>query len=360
MPERADVRQLRTQAKELLQSLLEAQPEALALAAQHDPSLSAADAKLADAQRLLARKHGFASWPRLVEEVETPLLLASMKAALESGDAEGLDALLKANASLRKRIDAPMFAFDSPPLVWAGHHRQAAHLIPVLVRHGANPNVRTTWWAGGFGALDGASESTAELLVSLGARYDVWSAAAHGKLEVLRDLLDAEPESVNAPGGDGGRPLHFAKTAEIAELLIERGADLEIRDVDHEGTPIQHQIDHPDIARLLLRHGAKGDIFTAAALDDVELLKRLLAEDSGAMSARVGEPPFVTTSSDGGHIYLYKLGGGKTPHQVAAERKSLDVLQELERVGSPAQSLVASAWLEDAAAVARILREHPG
>ena len=58
-------------------------------------------------------------------------------------------------------------------------------------------------------------------------------------MDILRELLDKDPTSVNAPGGDGERPLHFAATAEIAELLIARGADLEQRDVDHEGTPIQ-------------------------------------------------------------------------------------------------------------------------
>ncbi|RYG36926.1 ankyrin repeat domain-containing protein, partial [bacterium] len=70
LPERADVRQLRIQAKELLSSLLSATPEAIALAAEHDPSLLPANAKLADAQRLLSRKHGYPSWPKLVEEVE--------------------------------------------------------------------------------------------------------------------------------------------------------------------------------------------------------------------------------------------------------------------------------------------------
>ncbi|RYG33012.1 ankyrin repeat domain-containing protein, partial [bacterium] len=186
------------------------------------------------------------------------------------------------------------------------------------------------------------------------------SAAAHGKLDVLRELLDRDPESVNAPGGDGERPIHFAKTLEVAELLIERGADLEIRDIDHEGTPLQYQVNNRDVARALLRHGAKGDIFTAAALDDVDLLKRLLAEDPGALSAHVGQAPFITTASEGGHIYLYRLGGGKSPHQVAAERKSLNVLRELEKIGSPGQNLVAAAWTEDAEALSRIMSANPG
>lgn len=355
LPERADVRQLRIQAKELFRSLQSGDPEAIAL----DPSLDPASAKLADAQRLLARKHGFASWPKLVEQVETPELLSQMRSAIEDGDSDSLDRLLKRKPALRKRINEPMFGFDSQPIVRASHHRNAAGLLPVLVRHGADPNIRTRWWAGGFSSLNSANDATAELLISLGAQWDVWSAAGHGQTEVLRRLLDEEPERVNAPGGDGERPLHFAKTPEIAELLIERGADIGLRDVDHESTPAQYQIRDHEVLRTLLKHGAKPDVFMAAELNDVPMLKRILAEEPDAPLARVGTAPFVTRDSEGGHIYDYKLGTGKTPQQVAAERGNREVLAELEKHGPLVRSLVAAAWVEDEKAVARILKAHP-
>ena len=351
IPERADVRQLRTQAKELLRSL---QSGETLVDGKPLPK-----AKLADAQLLIARKFGFESWPKLVDQVETPVLIEKFKNAIDSGDADALEKLLKTSAALRRRINEPTFAFDSPPIVRASSHANAAKLLPILVRFGADPNVRSKWWAGGFSALDSARGETVEVLLGLGATFDVWSAAGHGRIDVLRELLDEDPTRVNAPGGDGERPLHFASTAEIAELLIERGADLEQRDVDHEGTPAQYQVNNSAVLRVLLRHGAKPDIFMAAVLDDVGLARQVLLDDPDAVNAHVGAAPFVTTASDGGHIYAYRLGPGKTPHQVAAERGSRAVLEELLVQVPTSRRLGAAAWLEDRGAVEEILRSHP-
>ena len=340
LPERADIRQLRIQAKELLRSLSNGE-------------------KLADAQLLIARKYGFDSWPKLVDKIETPMLLEKFKQAIYGGDNGTLEKLLDSKPVLRKHIDDPMFDFDSPAIVQASHHPKAEKLLPVLVRYGADPNARSKWWAGGFSALDFVSPETAKALVALGAKWDVWSAAKQGETAILRQLLDEDPGTVNAAGGDGQRPLHVAKNGEVAELLIERGAALEVRDVDHESTPIQYQADNPDVVRVLLDHGAKPDIFTAVILDDLDLLKRVFEEDPAAAEAQAGKAPFTTKKSNGGHIYIYLFGNGKTPHQVAAERGSRKVLDELLKTVSPARNLVAAAWLEDKEAVAKILRENP-
>jgi ankyrin repeat protein len=352
IPERADIRQLRTQAKELLRALQSG--EVLA------DGVKPGEAKLADAQLLIARKYGFDSWPKLVDKIETPVLVEKFKNSIYSGDVETLEKLLKTKPSLGKLVNEPIFHFDSQAIVRAAGSPDAAKLLPVLVRYGADPNIRSKWWAGGFSALDGAKGDSVDLLLELGAKFDVWSAAGQGRIDELRALLDADPSSVNAPGGDGERPLHFAATAEIAELLIERGADLEQRDVDHEGTPIQYQVNNRDVVRVLLSHGARPDIFTAAAWDDLELARRIIESDPSAVDARIGKPPFVTTASDGGHIYIYRLGPDKTPHQVAVERGSRSVLDELLKHSMPSRRLVAAALLEDADAVAEILRAYPG
>ena len=340
IPERADIRQLRIQAKELLRSL---------------PS----GEKLANAQLAIARKYGFDSWPKLVEAIETPVLLDRFKTAVYEGDLATLERLLKTKAPLRRHINDPMFDFDSPAVVYASRHPRAEKLLPLLVRHGADPNARTKWWAGGFGALDHASENATEVLANLGAKFDVWSASAKGRIDVLRQLLDDDPVGVNAPGGDGQRPLHVAKTAETAELLIARGADLEQRDTDHESTPIQYHANNPEVLRVLVQQGAKPDIFTAVLLDDVDLAKKILEDDPAAADARAGSAPFVTTKSNGGHIYIYLLGNGKTPAQVAAERGNRAVLDLLTKGTSPVHRLIAASWLEDHDAVDGLLRKYP-
>ncbi|MBS1702262.1 MAG: ankyrin repeat domain-containing protein [Armatimonadetes bacterium] len=351
LPERADVRQLRIQAKELLRALQNGDQSADGL----DP----AKVKLADAQRLIARKYGFSSWPKLVDQVETPALLEQFQNAVHSGDAAALETLLKSMPNLRKHINDPIFSFDSPAIVPASRNPRAKEIVPILIRYGADPNQRTGWWAGGFGALDHADDEVTDLLLNLGAKFDVWSAASHGRVDVLRQLLDQDPSLVNAPGGDGMRPLHFAANAETAEFLIERGADLEQRDVDHEGTPIQYQVQRPEVLRVLLAHGAKPDVFTAVALDDPDLLRQILKDDPKAIDARVGQGEFVTKKSNGGHIYAYTAGPTMTPHQFAAKLGHQKVEAVLLEHAAPARRLLVAALREDAKEVDAILAAHP-
>ncbi|HLP00308.1 MAG TPA: ankyrin repeat domain-containing protein [Fimbriimonas sp.] len=351
LPERADIRQLRIQAKELLRQLQSG--ESLV---ENKPFTNA---KLADAQRLIARKYGFPSWPKLVDQVETPAQIEKFKQAIETGDTAVLEQLLQESAAVRKAINDPLFYFDSPAILRVANHPAATKIIPILAKYGADLNQRSKWWAGGFSALDYSKGETTDLLVKLGANYDVWSAATQGKLQELKALLDKDPESVNAPGGDGQRPLHTASTIEVAQLLIERGADLEVRDIDHESTPIQYQINNPEIVRLLLKHGAQPDVFTAVALDDLDLFQQLVAEDPKVANAKVGAGQFVTTKSNGGHIYTYLLGANKTPVHVAADRGSTKVLAELIKSSSPAKQLIAAALMGDEATVDQILAQNP-
>lgn len=358
LPERADMRQLRTQAKELLEALRADQAQAVALAATHDPSLVPAQARLADAQRLLAREYGYTSWPDLVEKVEVPQLLERFRRAIDSEDPERLEKLLKNKPLLRKHIDDPISDFDSPAIVRLSGSRNAKRLLPILVEYGADPNIRSSWWAGGFSALDGAEGESVDLLIELGAKLDVWSASAHARADVLETLLNADPSLVNAPGGDGKRPLHFAANAEIAELLLKRGADPEIRDVDHESTAIQYQVKRPDVLKVLLEHGATPDVFTFIALDDADGLREFLRQNPKMATAQVGEPPFATETSNGGHIYLYHLGPMRSPALVAAEMGSRNVLRDLSSYISPAQQVIVAAWTEDREAVQAVLREH--
>ena len=59
---------------------------------------------------------------------------------------------------------------------------------------------------------------------------DVFDAAALGRVDRLRDLLDGDPELVHALSDDGFTPLHlacFAGGADAVRLLVERGAPLE-------------------------------------------------------------------------------------------------------------------------------------
>ena len=55
-------------------------------------------------------------------------------------------------------------------------------------------------------------------------------AAAFGRVDRLRELLDEDPARANEPSPDGFSPLHlaiFGNQEDAVRVLIERGADLE-------------------------------------------------------------------------------------------------------------------------------------
>jgi hypothetical protein len=69
LPERPSLEQLRKQAKELLQQLHRGTPSALARLQKYKPDASRPI--LADSQYTIAREHGFESWPKLVQHIQS-------------------------------------------------------------------------------------------------------------------------------------------------------------------------------------------------------------------------------------------------------------------------------------------------
>lgn len=71
LPVRPDLHQLRHQAKDLLRAFRAGDPDAAAEFARHHPNrVAPAEARLADAQLVLARSYEAPSWPRLVQACE--------------------------------------------------------------------------------------------------------------------------------------------------------------------------------------------------------------------------------------------------------------------------------------------------
>jgi hypothetical protein len=71
LPDRPSLEQLRKQAKDLLKQLRNGDPSALERLRKHKPA-NVSDPILADAQFVLAREHGFESWPKLFHYLQTP------------------------------------------------------------------------------------------------------------------------------------------------------------------------------------------------------------------------------------------------------------------------------------------------
>jgi hypothetical protein len=235
-------------------------------------------------------------------------------------------------------------------------------MLDVLIDAGADLNAKSRWWAGGFGLLHIAPPGLAAHAVRRGAVVDVHAAARLGWTDRVRELIAAEPELVHARGGDGQTPLHFASTVEVATLLLDHGADMEARDVDHESTPAQYMVrDRQEVLRCLVRRGCRTDILMAAALGDLDLVRRHLEIDPESIRLRVSGEHFPMIGlKAGGTIYQWTLGWYVSAHQVARDFKHEDVLQLLMTRSPDDIRLIAACWLHDEAAVKALLARTPG
>ena len=231
-------------------------------------------AQLAAAQLAIARDYGFPSWRALKAEIDRRRAptLASFFAACQAGNVATLrDLLAREPGLVRERTLSG----------GTGLHLAVAHLdaVRLLLEHGTDPNAR-------------------------------------------------EP-------GDNATPLHFAGGAggvEVVRALLDAGADV-------HGVGDAHQLEvigwatcfGPTILRdvldLLLERGARHHIFSAIACNDLEAIKRVVADDPAALSRRLSRTEnrqtalhYVIAPPDG------LLGGG---FRTGSHYAMLDLLIEL-------------------------------
>ena len=369
LPSRPSLEQLKTQAKELLKALKSGEPAALKRFQEKHPQGSAiekhardASWSLSDAQLVIAREYDAASWPKLRERVAAILVASGdpmdlLRQAFAEDDATLLRQLLERHPVLKARIDEPVEAFNSPVITQV----RSREMLNVLLDAGANLNVRSKWWAGGFALLDTAEPDLANYAIERGAEVTVHAAARLGMTEKLRELLSANPKLVHARGGDGQTPLHFASTIAVAELLLNHGADIDALDVDHESTPAQYMVrDRQEVARHLVQRGCRTDLLLAAALGDAALVRRHLDSDPECIRMRVTHEYFPKHHHhSGGTIYQWTLGWFVSPHEVAREFGHADIVQLLMERSPTDVRFLAACWMADETEVRRLLTQHP-
>jgi ankyrin repeat protein len=282
--------------------------------------------------------------------------------AVRAGSVDEARRILAQDPEARRRLDEPHpeLPFDSTVLLSAVNQKNR-ELIGVLLDAGANPNARSRWWAGGFGVLDSADKGLVPFLIERGATVDAHAAARLGMFDELDRLLTANPALVHARGGDGQTPLHCAATAEIAALLLDRGADIDAIDVDHEGTPAQYMVrNRQDVARFLVSRGARTDLLLTAALGDLDRTRQHLDRDPESINMTVSDRWFPKRDPrSGGIIYIWKLGADSSPHAVAREFGHQRVLDLLMERSSAALQLAEAASAGDEARVRELVATRP-
>lgn len=284
-------------------------------------------------------------------------VVEELTAAFTADDAERVRATLARHPELTPLIDEPLGPFDSPPII----NVRSKAMLDVLLDAGADVNARSRWWAGGFGLLDTAAPELAAYAIARGAIVDVHAAARLWMMDRLRLLVGNDPQAVHARGGDGQTPLHVAGSVEVAAYLLNHGASIDARDIDHESTPAQYAVSQrQDVARYLVSRGCQADLLLAAALGDVDTARGLLDADPACIGLRVNADWFpMTNPRAGGTIYQWTLGAHVSPHQAARSFDHGDVLELLLQRSPPDVLLIDACWMADEPRVQAILSDYP-
>jgi len=374
LPHRANLEHLRNEAKQRLKTLRE-----------QDPSV-----KLADAQLVIAREYGFASWRRL-------------KAAVDEQDRERVFAAARAGdvAAIRRALQ---HGFNAGATDTNG---QTIHQIAKTLDH-----TDLELFMRVHQERDERGDDVKRAVRS------ILEAAAEGRADELRGLLDAHPDLVDAPGtswerqtalhraawrnrldcvrvlldhgasvairdfGDNAYPLHFAAAEgdfAIVRMLVEAGSDVVGEGDDHHlnvlgwATCLGHI--REDVAEYLLRAGARLNIWSAIALDRAGDVRAFVESMPSILSARMsrnehGRTPLHHAAAMNRPVMvrlLLELGAdvhardevGRTALTVAAAEKTDPVVFGLLQGAGATLDLLAAITLGRYDLAEQILAEDP-
>jgi Ankyrin repeats (3 copies) len=272
LPERPDLGQLRRQAKALRNAGRDGEPGALARFAAYRPAR--APVTLSAAQLVIAREHGFPSWPQLKAAAEERRMTREQKAR----------ALVVASVS--GRMDRAVRLVEADPSlatynVWAAAALgEAAHVRALLARDR------------GLAVAVDPESGWAPLLVVCNSR---WHQIDRDRAAGLREVAELLMDAGASPDTSVGRVPEFghcsalyaaaglANHPELAELLLKRGADPDTPAALYHTAFLR---DHRCL-RLLLDHGARAEgaeaLAAAISVDDAKAVRLLL--DAGVDAA---------------------------------------------------------------------------
>jgi len=381
LPEHPNLDQLRRRAKELRDAARAGDPAACERVRRYVDLRPDAAVTLAAAQLVLAREHGFTSWPRLKAEVE----------ARTMGTAARVEAFLAASVEGRDTQAVRLLAAD-PRLATADVATAAVvgDVDRVRALVAADPAVAVT--------PDGRRGWPPLLYVCHSGWHRIDPTRAEGMVGVVRLLLDAgaSPNTdIEAAFGShvGHRSALYgaagiANNPPLTRLLLDRGAN------PNDGESLYHAAFHRDPAclRLLVEAGARaaGTNALPAVIGhgNVEAVRLLIQAGADPGRSHPGEPaptgllPDMTlnplpaaaaTDTPAVVEALLKAGAdpnilgrdGHSPLRIAVRRGEPDVADVLSRHGAVDDTtdldhLLGACMNADRASAERLLADHPG
>ena len=394
IPARPSLEQYRKQAKELLRAALAGDHGALARLHAHHPRFSELNssklqkATLADAQLVIAREHGCASWPAFTREVERTRIMSSVEGAgdpvgrfievacVDRKGWHGGGTLEHAEMILKKYPGVAAASIYSAAVL--GNEDSVRELL-------ANDRSLATAKGGpnGWDALTYLCFS--RYLRIDNTRSESFAACARALLEAgasantgWMEIIDTPPRQIieSAIYGAAG----VARSAAVTQVLLDFGADPNDEETAYHASETYDN----DVLEKLLRSGRfnESSLATVAARkcdwhDDAGLL---LALEHGAnpnfMTVWKHTPLHQSVRRDNGLVMIEQLldhGGdplianksdGRNAFQMAAYHGRGDILGAFERRGLACElngvdALVATCARGDKEAAYKILERDP-
>lgn len=331
LPPRPHLDQLKRQAKELLRR----QPEI---------------GRLRDAQRAIAEEYGFNSWDALRSHVESivgvkrpsiikPPELESAEGAViwdaltasDDGDVATLRGLLERDAGLSRAL------YWYTPAIHFAVREGHADAVQLMLDAGADPEwnglhdvsliamARDRGHAHVATVLEEERDRRGRILAAP-HRHPIHDAIAGNDAAEVERLLDAGPGSIDVGNHLGRSPLHHAVgrgADDVVALLLDRGANVHAVASAASGlrggfwTDLQaidiaiwhsHRPGDERIIGLLLARGATRDLTVAAALGDIDQVRRILDVDPSRIreTRPSGRRP-LSAAIEAGHDAIARL-----------------------------------------------------
>ena len=326
---RPDLDQLKRQAKELLAAFRAGEPDAVAEVVEQFRGANAETFALHDAQLVIARSHGFASWPKLKAHVDG-VTLRRLVEAVRAGDLDQARKILDVRPEL---VHVDMADHDEHRVLHYAVLDRAPDMVRLLMQYGADARQGIYPHRDATGALtiaidrgydeivdiirdeEAKRRSTGDERTPLPPTADVvCETIASGERDKAIVMLEADPTLINARHRDGWTPLHAACAAldqSMVAWLIDRGAAVNARG-ESDRTPLDIAVElqrvpgrfdsgrmariafylarrrFRSIARLLRKHGAELSPASAVALGDTNWLRACHARANLANAVSYG------------------------------------------------------------------------
>jgi ankyrin repeat protein len=225
-------------------------------AAQTFARANRATCALTDAQFVIARAHGFLSWPKFVTHLESLSQARSTISAYE----QAVTAIVTGDAvTLRRLLD------EHPRVIRARSTREhGATLLHYVSANGVE----------GYRQVSPVNAGEiAEILLAAGAEVDAVAEVYEGRCTPLGLVATSAP------------PFAAGVQKQVIDVLLDHGARMDLPgSAGHNGGLLRSCLANgqPEAAEYLARRGAPLDLSAAAGLGRLDIVKAFFSEESAA------------------------------------------------------------------------------